>query len=64
MALTANEYKTAMRLGKDYWLYVVYNCVTTPEVKLIQEPARLAWQPVLKVEHYHLEAKKILEAAE
>jgi len=29
IALTANEYKTAQRLGDDYWLYVVFNCVAT-----------------------------------
>jgi len=26
IALTANEYKTALRLGDAYWLYVVSNC--------------------------------------
>src|SRR2546423_15675201 len=26
IALTANEYKTALRLGDDDWLYVIFNC--------------------------------------
>ncbi|MGO9108687.1 MAG: hypothetical protein ACLP9L_05590 [Thermoguttaceae bacterium] len=26
-------------LGEDYWLYVVVNCKTQPELYLIQDPA-------------------------
>ncbi len=63
IALTANEYRTAQRLGDDYWLYVVFECATSPTLKAIQDPARLGWEPVVKVEHYHVDAKKILEAA-
>jgi len=64
VALTTNEYKTAERLKKDYWLYVVFNCVTEPELHVIQDPARMGWEPVVKVEHYHVGAQKILEASE
>ena len=53
IALSDNEYKTAERLKSDYWLYVVFNCGSTPELHPIQDPARLGWQPVAKVEHYH-----------
>jgi len=60
IALTANEYKTAARLKKDYWLYVVFNCGTTPEIHPIQDPARLGWEPLVKIEHYHVGAEKIL----
>ena len=60
VALTTNEYKTAERLGNDYWLYVVYNCATKPEVHRIQNPSRLAWEVIVKVEHYHIGAAKIL----
>ncbi len=62
VALTTNEYKTAERLKKDYWLYVVFNCATQPEVHVIQDPARLGWQPVVQVEHYHVEANEILRS--
>ena len=62
VALTTNEYKTAERLKKDYWLYVVFNCATQPEVHVIQDPARLGWQPVVQVEHYHVEAHEILRS--
>jgi superfamily II DNA or RNA helicase len=63
VALTANEYRTAQRLAEDYWLYVVFDCVTTPSLKTIQDPVKLGWEPVVTVEHYHVTAKKILEAA-
>jgi superfamily II DNA or RNA helicase len=61
VALSDNEYKTADRLKKDYWLYVVFNCGTEPEVHLINDPARLGWQPVVQVAHYHLGSKAILD---
>lgn len=63
VALTTNEYKTAERLKKDYWLYVVFNCESTPQIHIVQDPARLGWEPLVKIEHYHVAAQKILEAA-
>jgi SNF2 family DNA or RNA helicase len=63
VALSANEFKTADRLKKDYWLYVVFNCSTKPEINIIQDPARLGWEPLVKIEHYHVSADKIQEAA-
>jgi superfamily II DNA or RNA helicase len=63
VALSVNEYRTAQRLGDDYWLYVVFNCVASPDIKTIQDPSRLGWVAVVSVEHYHVTAKKILEAA-
>lgn len=62
VAVTANEYKTAERLQKDYWLYVVYNCASKPEIHRIQDPVRLGWEVLVKVEHYHVGAEKILGA--
>jgi superfamily II DNA or RNA helicase len=63
VALSDNEYKTAERLKKDYWLYVVFNCGTKPELHLIHEPSRLGWQPVVQVAHYHLGSDAILNGA-
>lgn len=63
IALSSNEYKTAERLKKDYWLYVVYNCGTKPEIYPVQDPARLGWEPLVKIEHYHIESSRILEVA-
>jgi hypothetical protein len=60
IALTTNEYKTAERLKNDFWLYVVFNCGTKPEIHSIQDPARLGWEPLVKVEHWHVGAEKIL----
>ncbi len=39
VALTPNEWIKAQRFGKDYWLYVVVNCKTKPELHVIQDPA-------------------------
>ncbi|MBV6627861.1 MAG: DUF3883 domain-containing protein [Rivularia sp. (in: Bacteria)] len=60
VALTTNEYKTAERLKQDYWLYVVFNCGSKPEIHVIQNPVRLGWEPIVKIEHYHIGAAKIL----
>jgi len=62
VALSTNEYKTAVRLKNDYWLYVVFNCATDPEVHLIKDPARMGWKPIVKVEHYHVGANEILKS--
>lgn len=62
VALTTNEYKTADRLKKDFWLYVVFNCATQAEIHIIQDPAKLGWKPIVKVEHYHVGASEILKA--
>ncbi|MGA2363411.1 MAG: DUF3883 domain-containing protein [Candidatus Aminicenantales bacterium] len=62
VALTTNEYKTAERLKKDFWLYVVFNCASAPEIHIVQDPARLGWKPIIKVEHYQVGAEKILQA--
>ncbi|MFP4102840.1 helicase-related protein [Coleofasciculus sp.] len=64
IALTTNEYKTAERLKQDYWLYVVFNCATTPDVHPIQNPVKLGWEPLVKIEHYHVSAEKLLEVEE
>lgn len=62
IALTSNEYKTAERLKMDYWLYAVFNCAAMPKVHLVQDPARLGWEPIVKIEHYHVGAEQILAA--
>jgi superfamily II DNA or RNA helicase len=64
IALTANEYKTALRLGDDYWLYVVFNCASKPEVTTIQNPARFDWEPLSKIDCYRLDSETILKSHE
>ena len=39
VALTPNEWIKAQRFGDQYWLYVVVNCKSKPELNLIQNPA-------------------------
>lgn len=39
VVLTPNEWITAQKLGESYWLYVVVNAATSPELYLIQNPA-------------------------
>ena len=62
VALTTNEYKTAERLKNDYWLYVVYNCGSNPEIHTVQNPSKLGWKSVVKVEHYFTTAEIILKS--
>jgi hypothetical protein len=60
--LSANEYRAAERLKGDYWLYAVFNCVGTPDLNTIQNPATLDWQPVTKVEQYKVKPSAVKEA--
>ena len=39
IALTPNEWLIAQRLGDEYWLYIVVNVATKPELYTIQNPA-------------------------
>jgi len=64
IALTTNEYNTARRLKKDYWLYVVFNCGTTPSINVLRDPATLEWQPIVKVEHYRLKQDSVKSPVE
>ncbi len=60
ISLTTNEYKTAQRLKDDYWLYAVFNCASQPKIIMIKNPAKLDWEPFIKIEHYFIGSKKIL----
>jgi hypothetical protein len=64
VAVTDNEYKTAERLKTDYWLYAVFNCASQPEIHAVQDPARLAWEPIVRVEHYHTGAQGIMQISD
>ena len=60
IALTTNEYNTAKRLRKDYWLYVVFHCATpNPSLNILRDPSTLDWQPIVKVEHYRLKQDSV-----
>jgi superfamily II DNA or RNA helicase len=59
VALTPNEFQTACRLRTDYWLYVVYDCVTIPELISIQDPSRLNPEPITMIDHYRVSLEKV-----
>jgi len=61
ISVTTNEFKTAERMQDDYWLYVVYNCVSRPEIHRVQNPTRLNWQAVVQIEHYKITSASIIE---
>ena len=53
--LTPNERRVAEDRQDCYWLYVVTNCATGPELQEpIRDPARFPWHKVTKVAHYYL----------
>jgi len=52
--------ETAERLKQDYWLYAVFNCGSNPELHVVRDPARLGWQPIVKIEHYQISPSNIL----
>ncbi|PWB47226.1 MAG: helicase [Candidatus Methylomirabilota bacterium] len=53
--LTPNERRVAEDRRDCYWLYVVTNCGTSPELQEpIKDPARFEWHEVTKVAHYYL----------
>jgi superfamily II DNA or RNA helicase len=65
IALTSNEYNTAKRLRKDYWLYVVFHCATpNPSLNILNDPSTLDWQPIVKVEHYRLRQDSVKRPVE
>jgi superfamily II DNA or RNA helicase len=63
VALSSNEYQTAVRLKGDYWLYVAFGCAGTPQLHTIHNPAQLGWQPIMAVEHYQVSASAVIGAS-
>ena len=54
--LTPNERRVSEDRRDCYWLYVVTNCATAPELQEpVRDPARFPWHEVSKVQHYWLE---------
>jgi len=53
--LTPNERRVAEDRRDCYWLYVVTNCGSVPQLQEpIKDPARLEWHEVTQVAHYYL----------
>lgn len=63
--LTPNEKRVAEDRRDCYWLYVVTNCKTTPQLQTpIKDPARLKWHEVKKVDHYYLSINAVIQPME
>jgi superfamily II DNA or RNA helicase len=62
IALSSNEFRTAERLKKDYWLYVVFDCATSPKIHIVNDPATMEWKPVVRVEHFFVKPDSIFRA--
>ena len=53
--LTPNEKRVAEDRRDCYWLYVVTDCKSKPQLQNpIKDPTRLQWHEVKKVDHYYL----------
>ncbi|MEO0292624.1 MAG: helicase-related protein [candidate division WOR-3 bacterium] len=61
VALTQNEWFKAQRFGNDYYLYVVFNADSKPELRIIANPASIL-KPEEKIEivRYFVESNEIL----
>ncbi|QAV33176.1 SNF2 family N-terminal domain-containing protein [Fervidobacterium changbaicum] len=60
VALTQNEWFKAQRFKDDYYLYVVLNAATSPELYIIQNPAeRLAAVEKIEIVRYVVESGEI-----
>lgn len=65
IALTQNEWFKAMRFGDDYYLYVVFNAASKPELLIIQNPAqKLKPEEKIEIVRYLVPLKQIKEKSE
>ncbi|MDO9538225.1 MAG: DUF3883 domain-containing protein, partial [Thermoplasmata archaeon] len=62
--LTPNEWSAAERLGKDYWLYVVENPKTKPDLLRVRDPFNtIKATPEIKVQRLFFQMAEIREKA-
>ena len=60
--LTPNERRVAEDRPDCFWLYVVTNCASSPELREpIKDPARFPWHEVTKVQHYWLDVNAMTQ---
>ena len=63
--LTPNERRVAEDRRDCYWLYVVTNCATAPNLQQpIPDPAKYPWHEVTKVAHYYLSVNALQQPME
>ncbi len=59
--LTPNESRVAEDRRDCYWLYVVTDCASVPQLQEpIKDPARFQWHEVSKVQHYWLDLRTMV----
>ena len=60
--LTPNERRVAEDRPDCFWLYVVTNCASEPELQdPIRNPAQFPWHEVTKVQHYWLDINAMMK---
>ena len=63
--LTPNERRVAQDRRDCYWLYIVTNCATAPELQdPIKDPIRFPWHEVTKVARYYLSVNALKQPME
>ena len=63
--LTPNERRVAEDRPDCFWLYVVTNCASIPELQEpIKDPARFPWHEVRKIAHYYLSVNALKQPME
>jgi len=58
--LTPNEYRIAQDRRDCYWLYVVTDCKSRPNLTPRKDPANCPWEPIQKIQHYLLPLAKLV----
>ena len=65
MRLTPNEWMKAEQLGETFWLYIVVNCASKPQLWVMQDPAcKLEPEEEIEVTSYLVEPGAWRTAAE
>ena len=60
--LTPNERRVAEDRRDCYWLYIVTNCASAPQMQEpVKNPARHPWHEVTKVQHYYLDVNAMTQ---
>lgn len=57
--VTTNEYRPAARLEDEYWLCVVFDSASTPELRAVRHPVKLAWQSIVAIEYFRIDSDAV-----
>ncbi len=62
IALSSNEYKTSERLKKTTGSTLSSTAAPRLQSTSYQDPVRLGWEPIVKIEHFHVGADAVIRA--